>query len=151
MKFVVDNMLGRLAKWLRILGYDTVYVRAGEDEELINIAEQEGRILLTRDRRLARSWIVPTLLIKSEDISLQLKQVIKRYDLDLEESLFSRCPICNVEVSPIDKEKIFKYIPRLVYEIYDEFWTCKNCGRYYWEGTHWENIKKKVKEIRMGL
>ncbi|MDI6704070.1 MAG: Mut7-C RNAse domain-containing protein [bacterium] len=151
MKFVADNMLGRLAKWLRILGYDTVYVRTDDDEELIDIAETEDRILLTRDTRLAKSWVVPTVLIKSEEISSQLKQVIKRYNLDLEENLLSRCPICNIEVSPIDKERIFNYIPKLVYETYNEFWTCKNCGRYYWEGTHWKNIKQKVKEIRMEL
>ncbi len=150
-KFVADDMLGKLAKWLRILGYDTIYVRTEDDKKLIDIAEREGRILLTRDTHLARLWIVPTLLIKSQEVSSQLTQIIIRYNLDLEENLLSRCPLCNIEVSPIDKERVFNYVPKLVYETYNEFWTCKNCRKYYWEGTHWENIKKRLEEIKMGL
>lgn len=148
MKFVVDSMLGKLAKWLRILGYDTLYVTYADcDKDLIELAEAEDRILLTRDTALARSWLVPTLLIKSEKIDEQIIQVSRRFNLDMEKYLLSRCPKCNITLTPIKKEKIKDKVPLLVYDTYKEFWRCKGCKRVYWTGTHWENIKKKIKSI----
>ncbi|MEW6095615.1 MAG: Mut7-C RNAse domain-containing protein [bacterium] len=147
MKFIADDMLGKLAKWLRILGYDTVYYRTQNDYDLIERAQKENRILLTRDTQLSKNWLVPTLLIKDEIIDAQLKQVIQRFNLEIDEHLFSRCPVCNTLLIEIDKEKIKEKIPKFVYQTYDEFWTCTTCNRYYWAGTHWMNIKEKVKSL----
>lgn len=148
MKFIADDMLGKLAKWLRILGYDTVYYQTQNDNELIEIAHQENRILLTRDTQLSRNWLVPTLLIKKETIEEQLKEVIQRFKLEIENALFSRCPKCNTLLREIKKDEIKDKIPEFVYQTYNEFWTCPTCKRYYWAGTHWMNIKAKVKNLR---
>lgn len=150
MKFIADDMLGKLAKWLRILGYDTVYYRTQNDYDLIELAQKEGRILLTRDIQLSRNWLVPTLLIKDEIIDEQLKQVIQRFNLELGNTLFSRCPKCNTLLIEIKKEEIKDKIPEFVYQTYDEFWTCTTCNRYYWAGTHWMNIKAKVERLKGG-
>ncbi|HAV43578.1 TPA: hypothetical protein DCX15_06160 [bacterium] len=148
MKFLCNSMLGRLAKWLRILGYDTAYLQEKTDKELIELARKEGRILLTRDRHLSREWLTPTLYIESQEIDDQLTQVVDRYHLDLEENLFCRCPLCNHLLSPIDKEEVKEGVPPFVYETYHQFFFCPDCHKTYWPGTHWENIKKKVEEIR---
>ncbi len=150
MKFIADDMLGKLAKWLRILGYDTIYLRTQNDYDLIELAQNEGRILLTRDTQLSRNWIVPTLLIKDETIEEQLKQVIQRFNLEIENALFSRCPKCNTLLIEIKKEKIKDKIPEFVHQTYNEFWICPTCNRYYWAGTHWMNIKAKVEKIKGG-
>lgn len=148
MKFIVDDMLGKLAKWLRILGYDALYCRTQNDYDLIEIAQKEGRILLTRDIQLSKNWIVPTLLIKDEVIEDQLKQVIQRFNLEMEEHLFSRCPICNTLLIKIEKDEIKDKLPEFVYQSYNEFWTCTTCNRYYWTGSHWMNIKTKIKKLK---
>jgi hypothetical protein len=150
MKFIADDMLGKLAKWLRILGYDTIYYRTQNDYDLIELAQNDGRILLTRDIQLSRNWLVPTLLIKDEIIDEQLKQVIQRFNLKIGDGLFSRCPKCNTLLVEIKKEKIKDKIPEFVYQTYDEFWTCTTCNRYYWAGTHWMNIKEKVESLKGG-
>lgn len=147
MKFIADNMLGKLAKWLRLLGYDTLYYRTQNDNELIEIAHQENRTLLTRDTQLSRNWLVPTLLIKKETIDEQLKEVIHKFNLDIENTLFSRCPKCNTLLREMKKDEIKDKIPEFVYQTYNEFWTCPTCHRYYWSGTHWLNIKAKVKNL----
>ncbi|MEW6618269.1 MAG: Mut7-C RNAse domain-containing protein [bacterium] len=149
MKFIADDMLGKLAKWLRILGYDTIYYRTQNDYDLIEIAQNEGRILLTRDSQLARNWIVPTLLIKDEIIDEQLKQVIQRFKIEIGCALFSRCPKCNTLLIEIDKEAIKDKLPEFVYQTYNEFWSCPTCNRYYWQGSHWMNIKAKVENLKV--
>lgn len=148
MKFLADSMLGRLARWLRILGYDTTYLSKGGDRELIESAQREERILLTRDRHLGRDWTVKTFLVESELVDEQLKEVVCRFNLDAKR-LFSRCPICNLELSKIEKDLLRDKVPEFVYKTYDKFWSCKSCGRYYWPGTHWENIKEKVKGFHL--
>jgi hypothetical protein len=151
MRFVVDSMLGKLAKWLRILGFDSIYARRMEDRELITLAFREKRILLTRDRRLSRNWIVKTVLVRSEFVEEQLCEVIKRLGLDMEKGLLSRCPLCNLPLIEIQKEEVKGRVPRFVYQTYNEFWRCDGCGRYYWEGTHWENIRKRVDGLKRRL
>lgn len=144
MRFLVDSMLGKLAKWLRILGYDTLYFRQGDDRDLLELASEEDRTILTRDTRLSRRWLVPTLLIKSEQVEEQLSQVVRRFGLEMEEGLFSRCPECNILLKEILKEDVVERVPPLVSETYDEFMTCPNCNRIYWMGTHWENIRLRI-------
>ncbi|MDI6791709.1 MAG: Mut7-C RNAse domain-containing protein [bacterium] len=144
MRFLADSMLGKLARWLRILGYDTLYFRQGDDRDLLELASEEDRIILTRDTRLSRKWLVPTLLIKSEQVEEQLSQVVRRFSLEMEERLFSRCPECNLLLKEIPEKDVVERVPSLVYETYHEFMTCPECDRIYWRGTHWENIRLRI-------
>ncbi|MDI6786093.1 MAG: Mut7-C RNAse domain-containing protein [bacterium] len=148
MKFLADSMLGKLAKWLRILGFDTAYYNSVSDKNLIEIAEEEERILITRDKQLSRCWVVSCLYIKSESIDEQLHQIVKYFNLDIKETLGKFCPLCNEVLKEVEKKEIKLLVPELVYSSYKNFWKCLKCNKIYWEGTHWENIKKKVKELK---
>lgn len=148
MKFLADSMLGKLAKWLRIIGFDTTYYNSLSDKELIALAEREERILITRDKKLSKCWIIPSLYIKSEDVEEQLQQIVNHFNLKIEESLGRYCPLCNENLKEVKKEKIRPLIPELVYNSYKDFWQCLKCFKIYWEGTHWENIKKRVNNLK---
>ncbi len=147
MRFIADHMLGSLARWLRFLGFDTAYPDVLSDKELAQLAEKEDRILLTRDKELARTKGVSALLINSTDIDEQLSQVMAAYDLEIEDEL-SRCSLCNTNLIPIKKELVKDKVPERVFEIQNEFWECRQCKKYYWAGTHYKNIKIKLKELK---
>ncbi len=155
LKFMADSMLGRLARWLRILGYDVVYEPSISDDDLIARALRENRIILTMDRELAdRKSAKNALLLKSDDYKKQLKHVITHYKIDCESHkaelsscIFSRCVICNERLDSIEKEKIKDKVPPYVYATHDEFDICPQCRRIYWSGTHRDNILKKLDEI----
>ena len=144
MKFIADHMLGKLAKYLRFMGYDTFYPSGKmSDSKILEIAKREGRILLTRDKELARRGGV---YIESENYEEQLKFVISKFHLSAE-ALLSRCSVCNTPLIRVEKEKIKDKVPEYVYEHNEEFYLCPNCGRVYWYGTHTERIKREIKKI----
>ncbi|HAW49659.1 TPA: hypothetical protein DCX16_01720 [bacterium] len=145
MKFILDDMLGKLARWLRIMGYDAKYPTRVSDEKIIEIAKDEGRILLTRDRALAKRFIVPSLFILSTDIDEQLVQVIKRFSLDIKD-IWKRCPVCNGILNSIEKEEVKGNVPQIVFLRYDEFFLCSSCKKYYWKGYHWDGITQRLKK-----
>lgn len=146
MKFILDDMLGKLARWIRIMGYDAKYSNKTSDGELIKQARDEERILLTRDRLLAKKYIVPSLLIKEQDIQSQIKQVIKRFSLNTK-NIFTRCPACNGALEEIEKQRAYNNVPNIVFCRYDNFSICKSCGKYYWKGNHWEKIKESLNNL----
>ncbi|OHB40885.1 MAG: hypothetical protein A2069_04335 [Planctomycetes bacterium GWB2_41_19] len=130
-------MLGRLARWLRILGHDVVYDSSISDNDLIARAIREHRIILTMDRKLTeRESAKNSLLIKSPSYKEQLKQVITHYNIDYKSGIFTRCLVCNSLLASIEKEKIKDKVPPYVYSTQDEFDICQQCGRIYWSGTH---------------
>lgn len=147
--FIVDSMLGTLAKWLRILGFDTLYFRAIDDNELIRISRQQQRILLTKDNQLAKKRIDKYILISSDKLFDQLKEVLSiiSHQKKLSLNLFSRCIKCNSELAEVDKKMIFNEVPEFVYRKYESFFRCTNCGNVYWEGTHKDMIDKTIKEL----
>jgi hypothetical protein len=148
LKFMADSMLGRLARWLRILGYDVVYEHSISDDDLIARALRENRIILTMDRELAdRKSAKNVLLLKSYDYKEQLKHVITHYKIDCESHIFSRCLLCNERLDSIEKEKIKDKVPPYVYASHDEFDICPQCRRIYWSGTHRGNIIETLDEI----
>ncbi len=148
LKFMADSMLGRLARWLRILGYDVVYETSISDDDLIAKALRENRIILTMDRELAdRESAKNVLLLKSYDYKEQLKHVITYYKIDCESHIFSRCLLCNERLDSIEKEKIKDKVPPYVYASHDEFDICQQCRRIYWSGTHRGNILETLDEI----
>jgi len=137
LEFIADAMLGRLARWLRILGYDVSYESSISDNDFIARAIHERRIILTMDRKLTeRESAKNSLLIKSPSYKEQLKQVITHYNIDYKSGIFTRCLVCNSLLASIEKEKIKDKVPPYVYSTQDEFDICQQCGRIYWSGTH---------------
>src|SRR5262245_20323143 len=144
MKFIADVMVGKLARWLRILGFDAAYSNKFEDDELIGIAERENRTILTRDRGLAsRRMSTRCLLIGSDNYKEQIRQVIAEFNLEHFE-IFSRCIECNAELQQVDKEDVFERVPPFVYLTQNRFAMCPSCRRVYWHGTHAAEILKQL-------
>lgn len=147
-KFFADNMLGRLAVWLRIIGYDTLYFRNIEDKDLIRSALQENRIILTRDTRLVKRKLVKYfILIKNDLWQEQIKELAGKIKLDLTSGILSRCVFCNEILFAIEKEKIKEKVPSYVYETQYSFVSCPECRKIFWQGTHILEIKKFLESL----
>jgi uncharacterized protein with PIN domain len=150
-RFIVDLNVGRLAKWLRITGYDALFVPGIEDGKLVRLAQEEGRIVLTRDRFIMRRRMVTTgelraLLIESESLEDQLRQVVETYHLNTQEG-FSRCIECNVSLVDVTREQVQERVPPFVFQTQEEFMECPSCQKLYWRGTHWHNMLKELAVI----
>lgn len=140
LSFLVDSMLGRLARWLRALGYDTLYDPSWEDRYLAYIAQEEGRILLTRDAALAQRVGARAIWVESEMLTAQVAQL--RAHLNLRAvAPFSRCLRCNTIVRPVAPIAVRSRVPSYVYATQSAFYVCPDCGRIYWPGTHWERMR----------
>ena len=153
MKFILTPELGRLSKWLRILGFDVAYISRDDITALIIQALRDNRIILTRNTRLLNKLRVGRAIgIKSDSVSLQLKQVLGDLNIRVDQqNMFSRCTICNTELSRVDKEKIQGKVPEYVFNTQEEFFSCLACRRIYWAGTHWGNVRRCLEEIRSGV
>ncbi len=148
MKFIVDCMLGKLAKWLRIMGFDAVFFSKIEDSELLAIAEKEGCILLSRDNALLeKSQDIRTLFIQSEDWNRQIEQVLDEFELWQDIQAYSRCIECNTELKDLPKDRARNLVAPFVYEKADGFAICPSCGRIFWKGTHHQDMEVKVNEL----
>jgi len=148
MRFIVDCMLGKLAKWLKILGFDTLYFSKIEDSELLALAQKERRTLLSRDNALLeKSRRIQTLFIESEDWNTQLKQVLDGFNLWQDVSPYSRCIECNVELKDLPKKRAKNLVTPFVYERAKSFALCPMCGRVFWKGTHHQDMEYKIEEI----
>lgn len=141
-------MLGTLAKWLRILGYDTLFDPSWNDHQLVRLARADDRILLTRDRELAGRRGVRTLLITSERLHDQIQQVWADLGLKGVRS-FSRCPVCNEMLEAIDPEAVRSRVPAYIFKTHQTFRYCPICQRVYWRGTHWQRMDDRLS--RLGL
>jgi len=146
-RFLADVMLGRLAKWLRILGYDTLYFRDMDDRELILRALRDDRILLTRDRELSRRDGFRVLLIADEDLESQLAQVLQTMDLEPRVGNGIRCPLCNRTLQNIPRKAVQEVVPRYVWATHHDFSRCPGCGRIFWKGTHWNRIRERLRRV----
>lgn len=149
MKFILTNELGRLTKWLRILGFDAAYLSGGSRSELIINSLREDRIILSRDRRMSQLSGVRFLRIKYDKVREQLKQTLEELDIKLENCpLFTRCVICNRQLEDIEKKKIKDKVPEYVYNTQGDFVICPECGRIYWQGTHWGNVRQLLDSVK---
>jgi uncharacterized protein with PIN domain len=150
MKFICDDNLGKLAKWLRTLGYDTLFFDPVEDGELVARALKEDRVVLSRDTQLSRFKFklgLNLIQIESDKPLAQLKQVLDHFKLKPnKELLFSRCSVCNQPLEKVEKERIKERLYPFVYKTQDRFVHCPQCDRIYWSATHVENIIKKLSE-----
>jgi uncharacterized protein with PIN domain len=149
MKLLADAMLGRLAKWLRILGHDTLYFPGLDDRDLVRIARAENRLLLTRDRELTRRKGLKSYLIESDRFEDQLGQLLRDLGLD-SESLPARCARCNTALASISRQEAKGRLPPYVFQRHDHFTLCPHCDRVYWQGTHWQRMRERIDEIREG-
>lgn len=145
-RFLADSMLGTLAKWLRILGFDTLYFPELSDPEAVRLARAEGRVLLTRDTGLLRRKGVCALFIESEILQEQLVQVLRAFDLRLDNS-FSRCPVCNTMLEHVPKYEAWGQVPPFVFQTQESFRLCPECNRFYWRGTHWQKMRAQLEAL----
>jgi hypothetical protein len=147
-KFICDAMLGRLARWLRALGYDTTYHPEADDAELIRRSWLEGRTILTRDTRLAaRRAARRHLVIQDDQVERQLRQVVRELALKVGENAFSRCICCNQPLQRVRKEEVKGIVPPYVYATQESFSRCPSCGRRYWKGTHWQRMVEVLQGV----
>ncbi len=147
-RFVADRMLGKLAKWLRVLGYDVVYLKTAAEEEILENL-QEGRTLLTRNRR-ARLWRGKgrVFMVNDNDPKIQLREVVK--GLRLAESggaIFSRCLNCNRYLDAVSREEVREEVPDYIYQRQKEFHRCSDCGKVYWHGSHAVRMRQQLRKI----
>lgn len=147
-RLLADGMLGRLARWLRLLGYDTAYENHADDLELARRARAEGRILLTRDRALAARKGLRALLIESEDVQEQVRQVVEMLGPPPNPAL-SRCSVCNTPLEPAAPHQVADRVPPYVLQTQERFGVCPKCGRVYWAGTHLEHMRRYLGEFLM--
>ncbi|HLB25648.1 MAG TPA: Mut7-C RNAse domain-containing protein [Nitrospirota bacterium] len=152
MKFAADAMLGKLARWLRLMGYDTFYLRDIGDDELLRVAHEEGRLLITRDTRLVKRLRPGEYLFIRDNAPLeQVRQAVGELGLKVgEEALFSRCTLCNEPLADAEKESVLGMVPEYTYNRVESFRSCASCGRVYWPGTHAGRVLERLKELSGG-
>lgn len=144
-RFVLDTHLGRLAAYLRMLGFDTLYRNDYEDDELARISSEEKRTLLTRDRGLLkRSIVTRGYWVRSTNPRLQLAEVLRRFDLFQLVAPFRRCIRCNGLLRPVPKEDILDRLKPGTRQCFDEFRMCQECGQIYWKGSHYERMQQFI-------
>jgi uncharacterized protein len=148
-KFAADRMLARVARWLRMLGADTIFDESIDGATMLKTARTEGRIMLTRDKRLKTAPDV--LFLSSNDFREQLRQILARHPFDILQNAFSRCSRCNTPLIEVDREVVRLRVPPFVYASNRKFSECPNCAHIYWNGTHPERIIREVRNIGLDL
>jgi uncharacterized protein len=149
MRLLCDEMLGRLARWLRLLGLDVAYVQHVDDAELLRLADAEDRLLLTRDEALAtRAGPERALRVRTLEPDAQLREVALALGLRPDPGLLlSRCSLCNTSLAPVTRAQAEGSVPPAVLASHDQFWTCPGCLKFYWRGTH----TARIEEVLRGL
>lgn len=152
-KFICDGNAGKLARWLRALGYDATFAHPIDDRELVARALREGRVLLTRDagilaRRVVITGGVRAILLTSDRVEEQLRQVAGLLRLDTRTHRFTRCLECNERLTPCSAEEASPLVPAYIASSHRQFSRCPACRRVYWRGSHWERINRILNAIR---
>jgi len=153
-KFIVDCNVGKLVKWLRLMGYDTRFFNGSDDSQLVTIAQAEGRVILSRDtqimkRRVITSGKLKAVLIHSDEPELQIRQVIDALELDSQFRPFTICLECNQVLVERDKEEVKDLVPPYVFQTQSQFMQCPTCHRIYWRGTHWGAMTQRLESFRI--
>ena len=152
LKFIVDNNVGKLAKWLRIMGYDTLFFDGSDDSHMVTLALAEGRVILTRDteimkRRVINSGRLKAVLIDSEEPERQMRQLVDTLDLKYRFRPFTLCLECNQPLIERHREEVKDRVPPHVYKTQNQYMECPACHRIYWRGTHWEAMTRKMEKF----
>jgi uncharacterized protein with PIN domain len=152
MLFFADEMLGKLARWLRMTGFDVLYERQISDDALIARARQEGRTILTRDTRLIlRLKKEEYFFVTQDHLEDQYREFFKRFPSLLSERRpFSRCVECNAPLQPVDKEEVRERVWPFVFQTQENFTACPSCRRVYWQATHVAKIRAKLDRLMRG-
>ena len=155
MKFIADSMLGKLARWLRMLGQDVTYNVQLDDNQLLDLAKKESRVLLTKDLELyqrAASRGIEALFVEGKRESDRLAEVARRYGLTLAIDMEkSNCPVCNTKLKATSKDQLSGELQKNTFTYYEKFWKCPNCGQIYWQGAHWKQISNTLSEAQAKL
>lgn len=147
-RFFADVMLGRLARWLRLLGFDTAFESDVSDADLVRRALLEDRVVLTRDRRLPREWRTDAVyVVDSHSTSEQLAEVMREFKLSAQLRLFRICSRCNRALVPAEPGDLKERIPARILELHDSFRGCPSCGRVYWSGSHTSRMRRVVEGL----
>ena len=154
-KFIADNNVGKLARWLRLIGYDTILFKQKGDAQMIKVALSEDRVILTKDaqfmkRRLIANGTLKTVHIEQDDPRLQVQDIVKTLKLDYHFKPFSLCLECNRVLVVRDKEQVKDLVPHRVFETQTQYTECPACHRIYWPGTHWEAMGKELQNLQSG-
>lgn len=155
-RFIVDANVGRLAKWLRMMGYDALLFRGEDDGEMVMAAKAEGRIILTRDtkvvqRRPVASGKVRAVLLVNEDPEEQLREVVRSLGLRWRMAPFTVCVEDNQRLEPRSREELRGALPAYVYRTQEQYMQCPACGRIYWRGTHWKAMEDRLRRLEKVL
>lgn len=151
-KFIVDSNVGKLAKWLRMMGYDASFFDEPDDGKMVKIALFQDRIIITKDsefmkRRAITSGRVKAIRVTGDNPKSQMLAVISELKLNHEYRPFTRCLECNIELAPKSKREVAEAVPARVYEVQNQYMECPSCQRIYWRGTHWQAMSKKLEEF----
>lgn len=149
-RFIADCHLGRLAKYLRFMGYDTLYFSHIEDNDLLARAENEARTILTRDVALSQRKNAPVYFLRSEETAAQLRDLAKEFSLHIQDDNRRRCLVCNAPLVRVDKAAVQASVPEKVLDGFDVFRKCPSCGRVYWNGDHYRNLKTFLETVLDG-
>lgn len=152
-RFVADNNVGKLARWLRVIGYDTLLFRQKNDNKMIEIAISENRLILTKDtqlmkRRLVTSGKLKAMIVKKDDPIMQLKETVKNLSLDYFFKPFTLCIECNQVLVSRSKEDVRSVVPPHVFTTQYQYMECPTCHRIYWQGTHWQAMIMKLHDLQ---
>src|SRR5512139_2321615 len=149
-RFVLDGHLGRLAAYLRMLGFDTWYQNYADDAVLAQISKEERRILLTRDQGLLkRSAVTHGYWVRATAPREQLREVLARFDLQRLAQPFTRCLSCNGRLQSVTRDEVTSEVPENAARFYAEFWRCAACGKVYWQGSHYQRMRRLIEETRL--
>jgi uncharacterized protein with PIN domain len=151
-RFIADHNVGKLAKWLRMMGYDTAFFGGGDDAHMISRALAEGRIILTRDTHIMERGIITSgrlkaILIDSDSPEEQIKQVVEALHLDFQSRSFTLCLECNQPLMERSREEVKDRVPPYVFRTRQQYMECPNCHRIYWRGTHWQRMSRKLQKL----
>jgi len=154
-KFIADNNAGKLARWLRMIGYDTLLFKEKDDGKMIEIALKEGRVILTKDtqiirRRLVTDGKLKAIFIEHDDPKIQLQQIVKTLNLNYHFRPFSLCLDCNQTLIPRSKDEVQSLVPSYVFKTQEQYMECPSCHRIYWQGTHWQAMVKELENLAEG-
>jgi uncharacterized protein with PIN domain len=154
MRFLLDGMLGKLTRWLRMLGYDAIYANDMSDQDLLALAKRESLTLLTSDEELYRTAAmrhVDAFLVEGRSEPERLASLATRYGLRLEiDTTISRCPTCGGSLKEVPREAVQGSVPDTTFKVYRSFWACTNptCAKVYWQGSHWRRIEQTLEETK---
>ncbi|MFC2070187.1 Mut7-C RNAse domain-containing protein [Chloroflexota bacterium] len=151
-KFVVDHNVGKLAKWLRMMGYDTVLFTGEDDWAMVITALNEDRVVLTKDTGIMKMGVVVSgrlkaILIESDKPEEQIEQVIRAFKLSDESEFFTICMECNQLLEKRTKQQVEDKVPPYVFQTQGYFMECPSCNRIFWKGTHWQAMAEKLEKI----